>query len=114
MYEAQRRVLLRIIFCAKLEQSDLQRLRVSYQYYRCNLFNSFIPFFLKWALPSLSLDMSTDADRGFSLKANHRRTNSVGPDETARFEPSRLDLHCLHESVLVRRAESVQRTGHTL
>ena len=32
-------------------------------------FNPFIPAFLKWTLPSLNLDMSADAKRGFSIKA---------------------------------------------
>ena len=29
------------------------------------------------------------------MKINHRIANSVDPDETARYEPSHLDLHCL-------------------
>ena len=32
------------------------------------LANPFTPEFLKWTLPSLNLNMSTDANRGFSLK----------------------------------------------
>ena len=32
--------------------------------------------------------------------------NSIDPDETARYEPSHLDLHCLHRVlVLVCQAE---------
>ena len=30
--------------------------------------NASIPEFLKWTLPFLNLDMSTDSNRGFSLK----------------------------------------------
>ena len=45
-------------------------------------FYSFIPYFLKWTLPSVKLDMFTDANRGFCLKSKHRMTNSVDPDET--------------------------------
>ena len=33
--------------------------------------------------------------------------NSVDPDETARYEPSHLDLQCLHKYVLVCRDERV-------
>ena len=33
-------------------------------------FNSFIPEFLKWTFPFLNLDLTTDANRGFSLKLN--------------------------------------------
>ena len=38
--------------------------------------------------------MSIDAYGNFSLK--NRMANSVDPDETARYKPSHLDLHCLH------------------
>ena len=34
--------------------------------------------------------------------------NSVDPDETAHFEPSHQDLHCLQNSVLVCRTERKQ------
>ena len=52
------------------------------------------PSFLTWTLPSLHLDISIVANRGFSQ--NHTRmANSVDPDETARYELSHLDLHCL-------------------
>ena len=33
---------------------------------------------------------------GFIVKINNRIVNSVDPDETARYQPSHLDLHCLH------------------
>ena len=39
---------------------------------------------------------STDVNTGFSLKIKNGMANSVDPDETARYEPSHLDLHCLH------------------
>ena len=35
---------------------------------KCSKINPLIPKFLKWTLPSLCLDMSTDANKGFSLK----------------------------------------------
>ena len=47
------------------------------------------------------LDLSTDANSGFSLKwkkkkkKKKKKKNSVYPDETAHYEPSHLDLHCL-------------------
>ena len=33
------------------------------------LINPFIPEFLKWTIPPLNLDLSTDAHRGFSWKS---------------------------------------------
>ena len=33
---------------------------------------------------------------GFQSKIKNRMANSVYPDETAHYEPSHLDLHCLH------------------
>ena len=33
---------------------------------------------------------------GFQSKLKNRSANSVDPDETARYELSHLDLHCLH------------------
>ena len=44
----------------------------------------------------VNLNMFTDAKGGFSLKSKNGMVNSVDPDETARYEPSHLDLHCLH------------------
>ena len=39
---------------------------------------------------------------GISAKINNTMANCVDPDETARYEPSHLDLHCLQKvSVLV-------------
>ena len=61
-----------------------------------NSINPFTPEFLKWTLPSLNFDLSTDANRGFCLKSKGGMANSVDPDERARDEPSHLDLHCLH------------------
>ena len=54
-----------------------------------------IPEFLKWTVPSLNLDMPTDANRGFQCKIKNKMANSVDPDETAHYEPSHLDLHYL-------------------
>ena len=63
--------------------------------------NPFIPQFLKWTLPSLNLDMSTVAKKGFHSKIKKNRVaNSVDPDETACYELSHLDLHCLHPQFL--------------
>ena len=66
--------------------------------------NHFIFEFLKWTLPSLNLNMSTDANRGFNLKSKKKKkkkkekimANSVGHNETVPRESSHLDLHCLH------------------
>ena len=44
---------------------------------------------------------------GVSIKIINRMANSVDPDETARSEPSHLDLHCL-QSVLDCRAERLK------
>ena len=33
---------------------------------------------------------------GLSLESKNRMANSEDPDGTARYEPSHLDLHCLH------------------
>ena len=51
--------------------------------------NQLITVFLKWTLPSSNLDR-------FLSEIQNRTANSVYPDETARYEPSHLDLHCLH------------------
>ena len=37
--------------------------------------------------------------RGFSKTVNKIMTTSVDPDDTARYEPSHLDLHCLQRCV---------------
>ena len=33
---------------------------------------------------------------GFQSKIKNRMATRVNPDKTARYEPSHLDLHCLH------------------
>ena len=58
------------------------------------IFNPFTSEFLKLTHPSLYLDTSIVANRGL-VKINNRIANSVDPDETAHYEPSHLDLHCL-------------------
>ena len=58
--------------------------------------NHLIPGFLKWTLPCLNFDISTNAKKRFYTKIKYRIANSVDPDETARYEPSHLDLHRLH------------------
>ena len=60
---------------------------------RCNI-NSFTPEFLEWAHPSMNLNAFIVANRGY-VKINNELANSVYPDETARYEPSHLDIHCL-------------------
>ena len=30
------------------------------------------------------------------MQIKSRKANSVDPDETARYKPSHLDMHCLH------------------
>ena len=42
------------------------------------------------------LVISTVVNRFFLIKIINRMANSVVPDETALYEPSHLDLHCLH------------------
>ena len=42
----------------------------------------------------MTLDTSIDAKSGFSQIIN-RMADSVDPDETAHYEPSHQDLHCL-------------------
>ena len=42
-------------------------------------------------LPSSNLDMSNVANRRTYVLANN-----VDPNETAHYDPSHLDLHCLH------------------
>ena len=54
--------------------------------------NLFVPNFLKWILPSLNLDMSTDAKKGFQSNFENRMANSVDPHETVHYEPAHLDL----------------------
>ena len=39
--------------------------------------------------------MDTSIVAGFQSKINNRMANIVDPDETARYEPFHLDLHCL-------------------
>ena len=45
--------------------------------------------------------------KGFQTQIKNRMANSVDPDETAHFEPSHLDLHCLHRHLFW----SVRLTG---
>ena len=44
------------------------------------ILNPFIPEFLKWTLPFLNLDMSTDANRGFSLKPKTEWQSVIATD----------------------------------
>ena len=73
-------------------------------------------FFFKWTIPSLNLDMLIDANKCFSLKNQKNRTiNWIDPDESARYEPSHLDLTCLHGYlVLVCNAERVNKNLNNL
>ena len=56
--------------------------------------NPSTPKFLKSTHPSLNLDTLFVANRGFN-QIIITDWYSVDPDETARDEPSHLDLHCL-------------------
>ena len=56
----------------------------------------FIPGFLKWIIPSLNLVRTIASFKVFSQNKN-RMANSVDPDETAHYEPSHQDLHCLQK-----------------
>ena len=52
--------------------------------------------------------MSIHANSGFSLKIKNRLAYSISPDEMARYQLSRLDLHFFAQlSALVRRFEKV-------
>ena len=51
--------------------------------------------FLGGLFHTLILDASTDTYKAFS-KIKSRMANSVDPDETAHYEPSHQDIHCLH------------------
>ena len=58
----------------------------------------FSPKLLKWALPSLNLDISTAVNRGFSLNSK-TEWQTVNPYETAHSELSYQDWHCLHRDL---------------
>ena len=55
-----------------------------------------IPFIPEWTLLLLNLDASIVANKDVSRKSK-TIPNSVDPDETALYEPSHLDLHCLQK-----------------
>ena len=59
--------------------------------------NPFTPGFLKYTLPSLNFELSILVNKGFSKKIKRGMVNSVDPDETAHYELSHLDLHCLQK-----------------
>ena len=62
-----------------------------------NRVNPFTSEFLKWTIPSMNLDISIDANRGFSQKIKkNRMANSVAPDDAAAYDSSHLNIHCLH------------------
>ena len=75
---------------------QIKQFRFLFYEYATHRPNPFIPKFLKWTLPSLNLNLSIDSNRGFSQKAKQNSKQYIGPDETARDEPSHLDLYCLH------------------
>ena len=52
---------------------------------------------LKWTLLSLNLDRTIVPNRG--LNNLNRRANSIVPDESAHYELSHQDLHCLQKCV---------------
>ena len=57
-----------MIFLDSADQSEDQNIKKQLIGFTIH-FNPFIPEFLKLALPSLHLDMTNDANRGFSLKS---------------------------------------------
>ena len=61
-------------------------------------FNPFNPQLLPWTLPSLNLNTFI-VEIGVPSKLNNRMANSVVPVEMACYEPSHLDLHCLHRQL---------------
>ena len=63
---------------------------------------------LTWTLPSMNLDMSINTNKGLCLKLKNRMTNSLNPDETARYEQYHLNPHCLQVSILVCQTERVK------
>ena len=40
-------------------------------------------------------------ERSLYVKSKDRLLNSVGPDETAHYEPSHLDLRCLQKPIII-------------
>ena len=55
------------------------------------------PLFLKNRLFYLCIWTHHCCKQGFQSHVNNRIGNSVDPDETARYEPSHLDLHCVQK-----------------
>ena len=53
-----------------------------------------LPPLQKWALPSLKMNASIVANKGFHSKINSKMANSVDPDETARSSVLMLILRC--------------------
>ena len=49
---------------------------------------------------------------GFRSKKKKRMANSVDPDEMAHYEPSHLDLHCLHRYVWSVKLKGLKDTDH--
>ena len=52
---------------------------------------------VKWTLPFSNWDISSDANCNVSQNTEARKANKLEPDELARDEPSRLDLHYLQK-----------------
>ena len=61
----------------------------AYRVFRVKQINPFIPEFLQWTLQSLNLDTSISANWDISKKNKFKY-------ETARYEPTRFNLHCFH------------------
>ena len=65
---------------------------------RCPRFTPPNPEFLKLTLPSISISGHFHCcQTGGSCSVKDTIANSLEPDETAHFEPSYLDLHCLQK-----------------
>ena len=55
-----------------------------------------------------SLILEFGCKKRFRSQIINRMANRVDSEETARYDPSHLDLHCLHISILVYSAEKIR------
>ena len=65
------------------------------------IIHHFISEFMQWTLPPLNLDTSIVANKDISQKSITNTANSIDPSKTTHYEPSHLDLHCLHKHLLL-------------
>ena len=69
---------------------------MTYSSFRETRVQPFHPWVSEMDSSSLNLNKSTDENTGSIQDKIKQNINGVDPDETARHEPSHLDLHCLH------------------